>query len=234
MKAALKFIMTLAGLLLIGLNIGVMLLVTQFEGVLRGGLTHQAGKILGAEVRLEAVRLDWAEQALVFKGVTIFNPEGFTDRDALRVASLVVRPDPMSIFARTPAVRQVSLEGAEVHLQYKADNGSNLGAMLDHARAWTESQADGEKRVWGRHVNVRELRSDPVKLQVERIEPAAAPVSRTLEAFTIADPGGDEAVSGARVIHLVLKGLMKQLTAAQGLSAPVRELLLGEWDREAA
>ena len=73
MKAALKFIMTAVGLLLIGLCLTTILLFTRFEGLLRDGLTHQAGRILHGEVRMEDIRFDWANQAIVFKGVSLLN-----------------------------------------------------------------------------------------------------------------------------------------------------------------
>ena len=233
MKAALKFIMTAVGLLLIGVNIGVVLLLTQFEGLLREGLTHQASQILKAEVRLEAVRIDWAEQALVFMGVAIFNPEGFTDRDALRIESLWVRPDLLTIFAKAPAVREIALQSAEIHLQYK-QGGTNLGAMMAHARQWSEGQAGGDKRVWGRPMQVARLRSDPVALQARSIDPPAPETTLTVEGFSVDDPAGGDAVSGARVMHLILKHMMRRLVSVEGLTGPVQELLLGEVELEGA
>lgn len=234
MKSALKFIMTLTGLLLIGVNVAVVLLLTQFEGLLRDGLTHQAGQILDAEVHLEAVRIDWAEQALVFKGISIFNPEGFTDRDAVRIDTLWVRPDLLTVFGKTPVIREIVLQAAEVHLQYKPDIGANLGAMMEQARRWSEEQAEGEKLVWGRPMSVARLRSDPVTLLVQSVDPPSPEIPLTLEAFSVDDPGGGEPVSGARIIHLVLNNLMRRLTTLEGLSAPVKELLLGEADLDAA
>lgn len=234
MKAALKFIMTLVGLLLIAINIGVLLLITRFEGLLREGLTHQASQILNAEVHLEAVRIDWTEQALVFKGVSVFNPEGFTDREAIRIDALQVRPDLLTVFSKTPALREIVLHAAEVHLQYKPDAGTNLGAMMEQARQWSDQQVDGEKRVWGRPMSVAQMRSDTVALRVRSVEPASPELPLTLDAFAVDDPGKGQAVTGAGIIHLVIQNLMHRLTSLDGLSGPVQELLAGESDLEAA
>jgi len=226
--------MTLVGLLLIGVNAGVVLLMTQFEGLLRDGLTHQATQILKADVHLEAVRIDWAEQALVFKGVSIFNPAGYTDREAVRIDTLWVRPDLRTIFAKTPTIREISLQAAEVRLQYKSGTGTNLGAMMEQARQWSDEQAEGEKWVWGRPMRVALMRSDPVNLSVRSIEPPSADTPLAFDGFSVEDPGGGAAVSGARVIHLVLKNLMRRLATLDGLAGPVQELLLGEVDLESA
>ena len=234
MKAALKFIMTLAGLVLIAANIGALLLLTRFEGLLRDGLTHQAGQILQAEVHLEAIRMDWSEQALVFKGVSVFNPAGFTDREALRIDSLWVRPNLMTVFAKTPLIDEILLEGSEVHLQLQPATGTNIGAMLNHARAWAEQQSGGEKRTWGRPVSVREIRSEPVSLEILRPENSSSGTSMAVAPFSQVDPAAGKTVSGARVLHLILRSLMKQLTVVDGLEEPVREFLLSEWDLESA
>jgi len=234
MKAALKFIMTAIGLLLIAVNIGTIILLTRYEGVLRDGLAKRAGAILQADIHLEAVRFDWARQALVFKGVSIFNPEGFSDREAMRVEAMRVYPNWMTIFSKEPELSRIYLEQPELHLQYKAGTGTNLGAMMEHARHWGELQAEGDKRVWGRPLHLRELQSDPLKLHVKCTLPPTPEVSLAVDAFTVKNPGGDEAVSGARVMHVVLKTVMKRLASINTIVQPVRELLLGESDVEAA
>lgn len=226
--------MTLTGLLLIGITIGTVLLLTQFEGALREGLTRKASQILKADVHLEAVRIDWSAQALDFKGVSVFNPEGFTDREAMRIESLQVRPQWTTVFSKTPVIREVALQGTRVHLQYKLGAATNLGAMMAHARHWTALQAEGERWVLGRPMTVAEIQSAPVALVHASMDPPVLEGTVTVEAFRVADPGNGEAVTGARVIHLVLKSLMKQFTLTNGLSDGLRELLIGESDLEGA
>ena len=143
MKAAIKFIMTLTGLLLIAINIGTVLLLTQFEGLLRQGITRQAGQILGSEVHLEGVRIDWSRQAIEFKGISVFNPEGFSDREAFRLESAWVYPQWLAIFSKTPVIDQVRIGEAQLQLQYDEAKGTNLGAMMERARDWADQQTRG-------------------------------------------------------------------------------------------
>lgn len=232
MKAALKLIMTVTGLLLIAVSVGLVLLITRFEGVLRSGLTHQAGQILQAEVRLEAVRLDWAEQALLFKGVSVYNPGGFTDREALRIETLRVRPNLLTVFARTPEIQDISLGAASLHLQHQRGSGTNLGAMLEHARAWTGQQEDGERRIWGRRMKVAALRAGPASLNVRPVD--GPEQNLALDAFAEPEPAGDEMVTGARVMHLILHALIRKLAAAETLPASVREVVMEEAARDFA
>jgi hypothetical protein len=223
LKAAIKFIMTLTGLLLIGVNIGTVVLLTQFEGLLRTGITRQAGQILQAQVHLETVRIDWSRQALEFRGISVFNPKGFVDRESLHIGSAWVRPQCLTIFSRTPIVDQVVIREARIQLQYDEGMGTNIGAMMAHAQAWTEQQERGEEWVLGRPVNIREIVCDPVELKVESIDPPQPPVSLTMNAFSIANPAGEEAVSGAHAIHLVLQSMAKQLGAIDGVVNFVKE-----------
>jgi hypothetical protein len=227
-KAAIKFIMTLVGLLLIGANIGTVLLLTQLEGLLRTGITRQAGQILHAEVHLEAVEIDWSHQALAFRGVAVFNPEGFSDREAMHLESVWVRPQWLAIFSRTPVIGQVVIRGARIQLQYVEGKGTNLGAMMAHARAWAEQQIRGEEWVLGRPVNIREIVCDPVEVEAESITPPQSSIALTMNAFRVSDPAGEEAVSGARAIYLVLQNMAKQLGALDGLFNSVRETVTEE------
>lgn len=228
MRAAIKFIMTLVGLLLIAANIGTVLLLTQFEGVLRSGITRQAGQILRGEVHLEGVRIDWSHQALEFRGISVFNPEGFSDREAMAIESAWVRPQWLTIFAKTPVIDQVSIHGARIQLQYDEGRGTNLGAMMTHARDWADQQTRGEEWVLGRPVKIREITCDTAQIEAESVTPPQPPVSLTMNPFTVANPSGEEAVSGARGIQLVLQSVAKQLGSLDGLFSFVRETVTVE------
>ncbi len=228
MKAAIKFIMTLTGLLLIGANIGTVLLLTQFEGLLRQGITRQAGQILGSEVHLEGVRIDWSRQAIEFHGISVFNPEGFTDREALRVESAWVYPQWLAIFSKTPVIDQVLIREAKIQLQYDETKGTNLGTMMERARDWADQQTRGEAWVLGRPVNIRKIICEPAEIKAESVSPPQPPITLTMSAFTVENPAGEEAVSGARAIHLVLQGMARQLGSLDGLSSFVRETVSAE------
>lgn len=228
MKAAIRFILTTIGLLLIGAFIAAVLLLTQFEGTLRDLVTSRASRILGADVHLEGVRLDWARQGMVLKGVSVMNPEGFTDRTALRIESVSLEPDPLTLFSKTPRVKRVHAEGGVVHLQYKAGSGTNVGALMNQARAWAESQDADEKAVWGRRVKVHSIVSSNVDTRVESISPPTPAIPLAIEAFTLEDPGQGNPVSGARMVYLGLRGFLRQLSSLEGISATLRQALPGD------
>lgn len=228
MKAAIKFIMTLTGLLLIGATIGTVLLLTQCEGLLRQGITRQAGQILTGEVHLEGVRFDWSHQAMEFQGISVFNPEGFSDREALRIESVWVYPEWLAIFSRRPVIDQIRIRQARIQLQYDEAKGTNLGAMMERARIWADQQTRGEAWVLGRPVNIRKIICEPVEIKVESVSPPQPPIGLSMNAFTVEKPAGDEAVSGARAIHLVLQGMARQLGSLDGLFSFVRETVAAE------
>lgn len=228
MKAALKFIMTAVGLLLIGLLLVVVLLLTQFDGLLREGLARQAGRILQCDVHLEGVRLDWSARAFVLNGVSLMNPAGYTDREAIRVEAVRVKPELLTLFSRTPVVARVSLREPRVHLQYKAGTGTNIGVLRSHAKAWSEKQASGEESVWGRRVLLREIRSGEMNVRVEGLTPPTPSVPLTIAPFTVEDPGGGAAISGARAMQFVLRGMLQHIARLDTLVEPVKELLRSE------
>lgn len=225
MKAALKFIMTSVGLLLIGLCLGTILLFTRFEGLLRDGLTHQAGRILQGEVRLEDIRLDWANQAIVFKGVSLLNPEGFTDREALRIDFVRVTPEPLTLFSRTPGVANIALEGIELHLQYHTDGASNLGVLLKHAGSWAERQEQSDETVWGRPIELARIQAAEATVDVEALTSSSPPQTRSVPAYTMESPAPDGAITGARTIHLLLQGFLDSLRKVEGLPPALQSVL---------
>lgn len=224
MISAIKFIMTLIGLLLIGLNIASVLLLTQCEGVLRAGITRQARQVLQAEVRLERVRLDWSLRALEFRGVSVHNPEGFTDREAIWVESIRVRPDFLTLFARAPVMRQVTLQGGRIQLQHSPERGTNLGAITASAAAWADQQNRGETLVLGRRMRFQELVCETVEIQTRDGDNAGQPpISVTLPGFALPLPESEGGMSGAQAIHAMLQAVAGQITGLSGLSAFVAE-----------
>ncbi len=225
MKAALKFIMTSVGLLLIGLCLATIMLFTRFEGLLRDGLTHQAGRILHGEVRLEDVRFDWANQTIVFKGVSLLNPEGFTDREALRIGFMRVTPEPLTLFSRTPGVAKISLEDIQLHLQYHTDGGTNLGTFLKYAGDWADKQERSEETVWGRPIRLNAIQTDDTAVDVEALTPAAKTYTQAVPAYTMESPGGEEAITGARTLHFMLQGFLDSLRQVDGLAPELKSVL---------
>lgn len=225
MKAALKFIMTVVGLLLIGLCLTTILLFTRFEGLLRDGLTHQAGRILHGEVRMEDMRFDWANQAIVFKGVSLLNPEGFTDREALRIGFLRVTPEPLTLFSRTPGVANIVVEDIQLHLQYHTDGKSNLGVFRTYADEWADRQETSGETVWGRPMRVERIQTESADVEVESLTPPAAPYTQTVAAHALESPGGEEAITGARTIHVLLQSFLDALRGTEGLPAELKSVL---------
>jgi len=225
MRGALKFIMTAVGLALIGLFIAAVLLLTQFEGLLRKGLTHQAGRVLECEIRLEGVRFDWLEQALVFKGVSLYNPAEFTDREAVRVGSLVVKLDPLTLFSKTPRIREIHLRETSAHLQYKIGAGTNLGVLMAHAGTWADRQDAGELPLWGRPIKIHAIRADAVDLKVEGLAPPTPTAPLPVAAYTVDAPGGGEAIPVARAVELLFRSLLHEARQLDTMAAPLKELL---------
>jgi hypothetical protein len=224
-RAALKLIMTVVGLLLIGTFVALILLFTQFEELLRDGLTHQAGRILKCEVRLEGVRVDWTQQALVFKGFTLFNPEGFTDREALRIGTMTVKPEALSIFSKTPGVSRITVDDVRLHLQYKAGSGTNIGGLSEHARDWAEKQEVAEESVWGRRFKLKMIESAPIVVKIEGLIPPTPVVSLESPAFTVDAPGGGAAITGAKATQLLFRGMLGEIRRLDGVVDPLRGLL---------
>lgn len=225
MKAALKFIMTAVGLLLIGLCLTTILLFTRFEGILRDGLTHQAGRILHGEVRMEDIRFDWANRAIVFKGVSLLNPEGFTDREALRIGYLRVTPEPLTLFSRTPGVAKIVVEDIQLHLQYHADGKTNLGVFRTYADEWAIRQETSDETVWGRPIRLDRIETESTAVGIESLTPPADPYTQTVAAHALESPGGEEAITGARTIHLMLQGFIDALRETEGVPRELKSVL---------
>ncbi len=225
MKAAIKFIMTAVGLLLIGLLLTVILLFTRFEGALQSGLTHQAGKILKCEVHLEGIRVDWTARSVVFKGLSLFNPEGFTDREAIRVGTMTVKVEPLTLFSKSPVLQQITLNDMRMHLQYTGENKSNLGALLTQARDYATSQDSGEVAIWGRRLKFNTIHLGASALATEGIEPAVAVATLETLPLTTENPNPDEVLTVARTFERILMDVVRQVQQTAGVSDALRIML---------
>jgi hypothetical protein len=216
--AVIRFIMITIGLALIASAAGAVAFAPKLEPALRQAIAAKLTAIVGAEVRIGALKPAWLEGGLALENVTIKNPPNFKGGDAVECARVLIQPEPLTVFSKSPTIACVSIEGMALSLRYQLGDGTNLNYFKQQAGAADKSIAElGETFI------VREVRAKDTKVDVAPgSAPASAPQSFSLGAFgsgTAAD------LSTAKTVLTYVETVMKQATVMQGMVQPLVDLL---------
>ncbi len=224
MKSALKTVMIVVGLVLIGISVGAVVITTQMEDRICDRLAARLARDFGTEVSLEEVRLVPWRRGVELIGLTIANPPQFKEGHALRFERILVQPVLRTLFSDTLTLSRVVLEGAEVNLRYELGDGTNLGRLGRQAadRAATNPE--------GRHVRVRECRCEgaKVRLKANLLPTPAVPIK--IAPFTMKELDEDRPVSTPKLAAVFVESLVLEIVTLKGLLRPVGNLLRKEAD----
>ncbi len=217
MKAAIKFIMTATGLLLIGIAVGIILLSTQLEGLATGQVERRMGNMLGTDVSVEKIRWAPLELGIALDQVTVFNPPAFKPEPAIYCESILIRFRPETVFSETPTIAKVSVEGMDLTLRYGSE-GANLLTLAGNARDFAEAEAARENR--RRKPVIETVACAESKL---RIAPGP-PIPLTIAAFEVKKEEGVAGIPAAKGVSVLLRSVFEEALTLRGLAGDVRSL----------
>lgn len=221
MRAAIRLIMIVVGLTLLGVAVGAVVFRGQVERLARERLQERLGHVVESEVRIEAIRPAPLEYGVALVGVEVDNPAAFKAGPAIRCGRILLRPDWRTIFNKTLTLEQILVEDAEIHLRHELGQGTNLGALAQQAARLSEAQQQG------RMVIVREFACKEAKMRLtSNLTPA--PIPMTLSPFKLGEIREGRPVSTAKLTAVFLRSLVVETLTLKGLLRPVVDLLGNE------
>lgn len=213
-----RFLMITTGLALIGTAAAAVVFAPKWEPVLRRDLEQKLGALMGTEVHIGALRPAWFEGGIALENVTVKNPPNFKAGDAAQCPRVLIQPEALTVFSKSPAIACITIEGMALRLKQHGDAGTNL----DYLRARTVNAAEVAKAL-GEGVVVKQVRAENTRVELDPelgnnldLKPLA------LDAIGIRTP---EAQRAAISMAGFFETLVKQSAELQGMVQPLVDLV---------
>lgn len=223
--AVVRFIMIAIGLALLAAAVAAIAAAPWLGGMVRKELQTRLGAIVGAEAGIGGIGIDPRRAAVVLRDITVGNPEPFDqDGPAIRCPEARVELDPVALFSAPLRVRRVHLDRVDVTLHWIPGKGTNLGALLERARAAGETPADTRFPP----VILEEIACGGGTVSPRNKLLAALPLDLDIAPFTVRGLDKDGPIRPGKVVGIALRSLVREVLTLKGLLAPVTDLLRRE------
>ncbi|MFA6241415.1 MAG: hypothetical protein WC655_10820 [Candidatus Hydrogenedentales bacterium] len=105
------------------------------ERVVTEGVERIVSSVMGAPATVGGIKWDWEKQRLTLEDLTIANPSGFSEGNAIALGNVQLEADIRSLMSEQPQVRLVSVEGAHINAETSLQ-GNNLKKLMDNAKGF--------------------------------------------------------------------------------------------------
>ncbi|MDZ7682906.1 MAG: hypothetical protein U5J63_14625 [Fodinibius sp.] len=130
----------LVALLVIG-AIGALVLSFTLDSMIESNLESTTTKMLDTSVEVENVQVSILDGSGTIDGITIHNPEGFSDNPALSLKQISLKLDVYSLLSDTVVVKNVEVQQPQVYFEQKV-SGSNLDALSSNLSGGSSSSVN--------------------------------------------------------------------------------------------
>lgn len=117
----------LFALIIIG-AIGALVLSFTLDGIIKSNLESTTGEMLETSVEVNNVDVSILDGSGTIDGITIHNPEGFSETPALKLQQISMIMDLSSLLSDTVVVKNIEIQQPEIFVEQKA-RGNNLNML---------------------------------------------------------------------------------------------------------
>jgi len=128
--------------LIAALVVAALLLINPLA---RAGIEKAATYALGVNARVGALSISLVEGNFSMEGLTIDNPEGFTDPYVMKSGKFELDLKPASLFSDKVQLEKFELDGLEINIEQKL-SGNNISPILSHLKEIGSSEETGNKQ----------------------------------------------------------------------------------------
>ena len=223
MKSCLKTIMTLTGLVLIGLALLGIFAATQLDKSATTFLQTGLRYVYQTDIEIDDVHVALANPAIEIEGIRIMNPPTFKQEPAVTMESVRVVIDVPSLFSRAPTLPAVEVLNPQVTVRYRVGEGTNIGTLIASADRF-EARRDESAAPIGvrRRFRVGSLQSDGGTMQfTTNILPVSTP-ELNIGSFDIENLS-DDPLNVGQIGSQLLRGLFTRGITADGVMDPISD-----------
>ncbi|MFP6581833.1 MAG: hypothetical protein VCD00_04685 [Candidatus Hydrogenedentota bacterium] len=222
MLAAIKFGFTALGLALITLGIGGLVVYTQAEKFASRSLSEILTDSFAATAEVESITVAPTKKSLILHNVSLKNPIGFKEGDAITSKRVIVRVDPFSLMTSMPVIEQLTFLETEVHFRYEVMQGTNIGTLAKQLEDFSEVDPTPIKFV------VKNIRCKDANVQFSTNLIPKAKMDMNLMTVELNDLNGDNPVNPSQIASIFLRGVINETLTLNGLLSPLVKLLRKE------
>lgn len=204
-----------------------------YEMIAKSSLEKMASNALGTDVSISGLDISPVGGTVSLTNITIANPNGFSDEDALTIPYVYSAVDMGTIFTDDVHVKEVRIEGLSALLEV-TQSGTNLKAIEQaisknktNSTATTTQEETSQKRVV-----IDRLRVSDSSLRAV-IDGAGEIASVDIRAIELNDLGKDQALTTQETIAIVMDVILDNAIKAStnlSLKSGVNKLIEGAGD----
>jgi len=218
-----KIIVGVLVVLVVVIGGGALWVYLEGEETVRRAVERHGPEVVGADVALAGVSFSPFSGRAGLSGMTVGNPEGFSETESISVQDLSVDIAPMSLFSDLIRVREIRIDSPRLRIE-PGRGGTNLQALQRNIEAFTGPAEETEEAPTPVHIADFRLNGAEIVVGGGRIGFSDRTLS--LADIHLQDIGGEDGVAPSRALELVFEALMPQVQKA--LASQAGQQLLGQ------
>ncbi len=200
----------------------VLGLSLSLNSAIKAGVTTLGPKMTKTSVELQAVDISILSGTGEIKQLLIGNPEGYQTAYAMRLGSVQVAMDPMSVFSDRIVVKEIVIDSPEVTFEAEM-KGNNISQIKKNIEAFAgpqeaKGEAPSQKEGAGKKLQIDDIRVTNGKINLSGMGMQGKTITVPLQDIHLSDIGKD---SGGASIPVVTEKIF--LAVNQGVLKAVAQ-----------
>lgn len=236
MKKSTVALISLALVILL-LGGGVFFLIRNLDRIVERAIEKYGTKAAGTSVRAEGVKIGLKAGRGSVSGLTIANPDGFSNQPAFRLGGIILDLDTASLTSEVPVIDEIRITDPAFLVEMNAKGQTNIGVI--EKNLGRRSGGGGAKQ------EEKEEHQEPVRLKIRKIviEGGGGVLDLTavggkrqeakLPVITLTNLGGRNGITPEALSETVLTALVKaaeQAAARKGVEKAIRNQIQEKTD----
>ena len=126
-----KKLLSVAAVILGVLIVGLIVLSYTIDGIVKSNIESTGSKMLNTPVEVDDVGISIFDGTGTIDGISIHNPEGFSDNPAVKLQQISMTIDLSTLLSDTVVIKDIKINSPELYFEQKV-NGNNLNTLRDN------------------------------------------------------------------------------------------------------
>lgn len=203
-------IILVTGLVLVVVVVaGVLVLRDRLDGIVARAIAEHGSRSTGTEVTVGGVHLELREGRATIDDLVVANPDGFSDRPALVLGTLVLDLDPGSLTAEPYVIEDLSISDVSVLYEVGSDGRRNLEVIKANMQSADPAGAEADGEAPAPLLIVQRLHQTGGGAEVDASALGFETRSAELGDFTLTDLGAPDGAPADVIGRRALKTLIE-------------------------